>query len=366
MSFEEKTGIVIDNGSSQIKAGFAGDDQPNCVIPNISGSSASGNDHYVGNDAQNKRDILNISCPVYRGIIEKWDEMEKIWHHIFVKELHCTAAGNPVFISESPLSPKSTREGTAKLMFEKFNVSSLYISPDPVLSMYAQGAVSGLVFSSGHGVTSVYPIYEGYPIPEGIRRIDYGGLDITELVSKSLSTTGDKSVGEDIFIAKDIKESLCFVSVDYKKDTMKKTEEVADTYKLPDGRIISLDKARFECTEPFFQPSNFGLEHSGPSALFRKVIMELDVDVRKSLCDNIVLAGGNTKFPGFIERLDNELKECMPKSLPFSIRGQAVDRTNTVWIGMSMVACMSNYKAKWISKQEYEEHGPSVIHKNCV
>ncbi|XP_045215410.2 uncharacterized protein LOC123565617 [Mercenaria mercenaria] len=365
---EEDTGIVIDNGCGKIKAGFAGDDAPRCVIPNIVGSLESNTDYFIGDAAQSKRDVLTIKCPMSRGIIQNWDDMETIWNYIFHNQLHCSPAGKPVFVSEVPLNPGSNREGIAQIMFEKFNFSSLYTAPDPVFSMYAHGSVSGLVFSSGDAVTSVYSIFEGFPVPESVKRIDFGGLDVTELVSTCLSERGYHSLSpcaKDVFTVKDIKEKLCYVSKDYEKEKSKTVEEIAETYKLPDGQTVTLDEARFKCVEPMFQPSLFGLEHEAPATLIRKVIMNGDIDLRKSLCENIVLSGGNTKFPGFVERLKHELDVILPKSLNVNVRAPP-ERINTVWIGMSILASMSNYKAMWITKREYEENGPNIIHRNSV
>lgn len=363
----DDNGIVLDNGCGNIKAGFASEAAPRCSIPNIIGSPISGSDSFVGDKAQNKRDVLKISCPMSRGIIQHWDDMERIWNHVFDTELHSSPNGRPVFISETPLNPKANREGIAKIMFEHFNVSSLYIAPDPVLSMYAHGSISGLVYTSGDAVTSLYPIYEGFPIPNHVKRIEFGGLDITESVSKSLCEKGYNNVSacvNDMFTVRDIKERLCYVPLDYEHER-KKLRETAKTYTLPDGQSISLDEARFQCVEPMFQPSAFGLEHEGQAALIRKVIMDSDIDLRKSLCDSIILSGGNTKFPGFAERVKHELSEVLPTSLGIKVRAPQ-ERSSSVWIGMSIVATMSNYKGMWISKQSYDENGPSVIHRNSI
>ena len=47
----------------------------------------------------------------------------------------------------------------AETMFETFDVPSLYIAGQAVLSCYAAGKISGLVLDLGHGVTSLVPIY---------------------------------------------------------------------------------------------------------------------------------------------------------------------------------------------------------------
>ena len=69
--------LVIDNGSSMIKAGFGGDDAPRTVFPSVVGHTYQQNS-YVGDEAQSKRDVLTLEYPLKRGIITNWDDMEKV------------------------------------------------------------------------------------------------------------------------------------------------------------------------------------------------------------------------------------------------------------------------------------------------
>ena len=88
---EQKKIVVIDNGSDMIKAGFAGEDAPRAVFPTIVGrprhwsamQGYSQKSEYIGNEAMQKRGILNLQYPIASGIIESWCDIEKIWHHTF-------------------------------------------------------------------------------------------------------------------------------------------------------------------------------------------------------------------------------------------------------------------------------------------
>jgi actin len=87
--------VVIDNGSGQCKAGFAGDDAPKSVFPSIVGRPRHHNvmvgvndkENYVGDEAQTKRGMLTLRYPIEHGIINNWDDMEKIWSHTFHHEV---------------------------------------------------------------------------------------------------------------------------------------------------------------------------------------------------------------------------------------------------------------------------------------
>ena len=37
-------------------------------------------DAYVGGEAKSKRDVLIPRCPIERGVVTNWDDMEKVRH----------------------------------------------------------------------------------------------------------------------------------------------------------------------------------------------------------------------------------------------------------------------------------------------
>merc|ERR1712037_720854 len=41
------------------------------------------------------------------------------------------------------------------------------------------------------------------------------------------------------------------------------------------------------------------------------------------------------------------------------------ERKYSVWIGGSILASLSTFQQMWISKQEYDECGPSIVHRKC-
>ena len=95
-------------------------------------------------------------------------------------------------------------------------------------------------------------------------------------------------------------------------------------------------------------------------------IKKCDEDIRKDLYSNIVLSRGNTLFPGFAERMAKEIEILdMQSRLPPKIRVIASDsseRKNSIWRGGSLMASLSTFSNFWISKVEYDEAGPSVVH----
>ena len=113
--------IIIDNGGDTIKSGFSGDDLPVSIMTTIVGEpkfcGKSTKIRYVGNEAQYKRNILTVTSPIKNKIIESWDDMLGIWHHVFNNELKVDMEQHPVLLTEPPINPKSNRERMTQDMF---------------------------------------------------------------------------------------------------------------------------------------------------------------------------------------------------------------------------------------------------------
>merc|ERR1711939_1202687 len=112
---EDVAALVVDNGSGMCKAGFAGDDAPRAVFPSIVGRprhqgvmvGMGQKDCYVGDEAQAKRGILHLQYPIEHGVVNAWEDMEKIWNHTFSDVLHVSPSDHAALLTEAPLNPKS-------------------------------------------------------------------------------------------------------------------------------------------------------------------------------------------------------------------------------------------------------------------
>merc|ERR1712127_693247 len=171
---EDAQTVIIDNGSGMVKAGFAGEDAPRAVFPSVVGrpktqSAMQGvqqKSEYIGDEAMAKRGILNLQYPISAGIVDSWEDMEKVWHHCFYNELRVSPEEQVgVLLTEAPRNPKQNREKMVQIMFETFEVKNVYVALQAVMSLCA----------AGDGVSHTIPVFEGFSIPHAVEKVEIAG-----------------------------------------------------------------------------------------------------------------------------------------------------------------------------------------------
>lgn len=270
-------------------------------------------------------------------------------------------------MAEAPVGPKANREKTTQIMFETFNVPAFYVSLQMVLSLYASGRTTGIVLEMGDGVSHSVPVYQGYALPHAMLRLDLGGRDATDYLMKLLTDKGHSfTTTAEREVVRDIKEKLCYVASDFDQEmqSMNGQDKAEKVYELPDGNVIVVGSERFKCPEAFFKPSLLGTEHAGIHETVYNSIMKCDVDIRNDLYNSVVLAGGSTMFPGMPDRMYKELKALAPCSIALNVVALP-ERKYLAWLGGSVLASLSTFQQMWIAKEEYDEAGPSVVHRKC-
>ena len=73
---------------------------------------------------------------------------------------------------------------------------------------------------------------------------------------------------------------------------------------------------------------------------------------------------GTTMYPGIADRMQKEITSLAPSTMKIKIIAPP-ERKYSVWIGGSILASLSTFQQMWISKQEYDESGPSIVYRKC-
>ncbi|MQM00966.1 hypothetical protein Taro_033710 [Colocasia esculenta] len=396
---DEVSAIVIDLGTHTCKAGYAGEDAPKAVFPSVVGSidqtggvddtkfekdtdsvSELKNDGrqfvtdeakarrklYVGSQALGyRRDYMEVVSPIKDGVIVDWDIVDNIWDHAFRERLLIDPKDHPMLLAEPSANSPQQRERTAELMFENYKVPALFLAKNAVLTSFASGRATSLVFDSGGGSTTVAAVHDGYVLQKAVATSPIGGEFLTECMMKSLENRGivlkprysfkRKEVRPGEFqmidldfpntaesyrlysqrvIAGDVKECVCRVP-DTPYDESAYANIPMTPYELPDGQTIEIGADRFKVPDILFNPSIVQVIES---------INKCDVDIRRELFSSILLAGGTASMQQLKERLEKDLIEEALQAARVKVlaSGNATER-----------------------RFRYEEHGVSYIQRKC-
>ena len=255
-------------------------------------------------------------------------------------------------------------------MFETFNSPAMYVAIQAVLSLYASGRTTGIVFDSGDGVSHTqFPSMRAMLFPMPSLRLDLAGRDSDRLPhensDRDVATPSPPQLSVRSCETSKKSSATSLLTSSKKCNTAASSSSLEKSYELPDGQVITIGNERFRCSRSPCSslPSlEWNLQESTRPAY--NSIMKCDVDIRKDLYANTVLSGGSTMFPGIADRMQKEITALAPPTMKIKIIAPP-ERKYSVWIGGSILASLSTFQQMWISKQEYDESGPSIVHRKC-
>ena len=206
--------IIVDLGTSEIKAGFSGQEKPELCFQNYIGELKSKKNYkenqkmfYVSDDCNIGN--LNIHYPIEHGIFKNSEDISLIFNYIFtnleMKEQQIKA--HPLLISEPLHNPDANIEKIAEILFEKMGVPALIFGTQPLLSLFSTSYTTGVILESGDAITQSCVSFEGYLISSSCLRYDYGGKDVTNVLKILIGKNNHNLNYTDMKIFKNIKEN---------------------------------------------------------------------------------------------------------------------------------------------------------------
>ncbi|OQV06385.1 hypothetical protein CLAIMM_10956 [Cladophialophora immunda] len=461
------TTFVLDDGGYSIKAGFAPSDPVpdtdalrRChIIPN---SIVRSRDRkvYVGSQSE---EITQWSealfrRPVENGQVVSWEAQKEIWDQSFFdervakKDLLVKSPGDTTLIfTEPPNTMPAFQKNADEIIMEEWGFGGYTRVIGPSLNAYndlhplfegASYTKPGndpmadlpmecvLVIDSGYSHTTITPLFNGRPLHRAVRRLDFGGKHLTNLLKEAISVR-HFDLHQDTKIVNDIKEDVCFVSKDFRKDLEKtwkgnttkqrsvpakskdsddamdaeqmvspEDEEIRVDYILPDGiRLLrgfsrphdptpaaarkrkqaavssepdaeismTLGNERFSIPEIIFSPGDIGSKQPGLPDIVMQSLSVLPPLLQVTMLSNVLLVGGNAQIPGFLERLEAELRMRVKTEWMVRVRKMADPITST-WLGGARLASgfPGIVREYGVTREEYLEHGSAWVARRFV
>ncbi|PNY13444.1 actin-related protein 7-like [Trifolium pratense] len=288
-------------------------------------------------------------------------------------------------------------------MFETFNISGFYASEQAVLSLYAVGRISGCTVDIGHGKIDIAPVIEGAVNHIASRRFEFGGTDLTNFLAQELGKS-NPLVNISMSDVEKIKQQYSCCAEDDLAYQKTGNSCPVETHTLPDGQfanlvcvpldlkivewydhrvdleghgpltnflvqVITIGRERYTVGEALFQPSLLGLEAHGIVEQLVRTISTVTSDNHRQLLENTVVCGGTSSMTGFEERFQKESllsssavrptlvkpPEYMPENLT----------TYSAWVGGAILAKVVFPQNQHVTKADYDENGPSIVHRKC-
>ncbi|OBZ77109.1 Actin-like protein 6A [Grifola frondosa] len=413
---DEVSALVIDIGTSSIRAGYAGDDNPKAIIPTSYGylpdAPTTTEDVTMGEAGQNGpslwRDGMRVENPMTNGLIQDFEPIPPLLNHALSEVMRCSASEHPVLVTEAPWNTAANRERMAEIMFEEFQVPAFYIANTGVLNAFAAGKGTALVIDVGQSTASVTPVVDGFVLRKGLQYsalpqlvhahakhlltsptnkrpgiqllphqliatktpVDAGALPRFQVREDRVAGTTDS--WKLWYEAREVDEWIQSVAgvLDQGWNDQAALARGARHYEFPTGYNYYFNgMERYSVGEQFFThspqlvASNPNLPKTIP-ALVSASMNACDPDMRQVLFGNIVLIGGGSLFSGFADRLHNEIERQTPHA-KFHAPGNPTERRYGGWLGGSILASLGTFHQLWISKEEWQEHGKAIVGQRC-
>ncbi|KAK3369067.1 ARP5-like protein [Lasiosphaeria ovina] len=224
---EGQAAIVIDNGSSTVRAGWSFEAKPRLQIPPIMAKyrdrklgrtfSFAGQDCYADTTA---RGHIRNAFEAGTGIVSNWDVTEHVLDHVFIKLGMNGVDGAidmPIVMTEAVANLAYTRKSMTEIIFECYGAPALVYGIDSLFSYRHNKGKTGLVVSSSYSATHMIPVYNSKPMLAQAIRLNWGGWHAAEYLLKliKLKYLGSFPGKLNASQAEAMVRDFCYVSKDY-------------------------------------------------------------------------------------------------------------------------------------------------------
>jgi actin-like protein 6A len=401
--------VVINVGHFETRCGEAGEDTPKSVIPSwvgvsqIAGINTEANNpngmevenpirtnSYSTGDALNVyKEDMRVSSPFVNGGVD-WDlYFELVGQSL--KNLHIDPAERPLMFTEPSATTSQFRTQLIERAFETYKPSGFFVAKEATLTCYASGRATSLVVDSGSQATTVCAVHDGFVLTNSLISSPIAGDSITQALYYNIANkhrtvirpsysfkkkkvqTGNRSSWNvtpnnlnfnETFHNYHVSKVLHDIKMAYCKIPDRGAEAIGIRLdiELPDSSIVPLDGDSIYAPEQMFKTIT---EAQGVHQMVANCIGSCDVDIKKDLFGGVIITGGNTLFPGFVEKLQRNIVPPTMYKLKVIAPTDSAERRFSSWTGGSILGSLGSMHAMWVSKAEYEEIGSLIVEKKC-
>ncbi|KAG0230681.1 Actin- protein 6 [Actinomortierella wolfii] len=246
--------LVVDNGASAIKFGYAGSKAYKSIPNNITRSNTERRT-YIADEIDSCRNFsgLYYRLAFEKGMLTGWDVERQVWDRLFTgKIIECDPSSTNLILSEPIFNLPNIATTYDQMVFEEYGFQAYTRMSAPQMSLYndipalfnqklAQGKKRvdcAVVVDSGYSFTHVVPMWKGKPILVGIRRINVGGKLLTNHLKEIISFRSWNMMDE-THLVNQVKEACCYVSNKFWRDldlcrSNPRKNKIMQHYILPD------------------------------------------------------------------------------------------------------------------------------------
>ena len=402
---DDVNAVVLDVGSANFRAGFAGEDTPRIFQCTTLRYRSDGSDdvdmtrgerpkgvpanYFVASAHSSLREAVSTDGKTGMVDIDK-EVLSDILHYSFRSSsgFRVDPADSPIMLTEPNKTSVKYRKACLETVFEEFNFPAASLLKRAIGSAFAVGKTSGLVVDVGASLTSFAPIYEGFSLQKPLMEFPQIGGDLLDSILdeilkkkkipvspyyKAQPVSEEYLAKSRLAVVRELKHELCRLSLTplsnvagYASWNLQTDEETRG--KLPDGTVVELGGLGQVIPELLFDPtpiraipnmSQFVGSFSGIPTCAIECINSCDVDVRKQVASDLILTGGSSLFSAFPERLAKAMAgsgKCKVTATPVN-----VERMSSSWLGSSILASCATFQQMWVSRGQFEEEGADRV-----
>ncbi|KAJ6574470.1 actin-related protein Arp6 [Mycena capillaripes] len=351
---------------------------------------------YISHELESCKEYSSLSyrLPLEKGYVVDWDAQKAVWDGILSDEvLDVNPTESTILITEPYFNLPKIQEVCDQFIFEEYEFQAqCRATPASLIphgTLFDEPALpspkSMLIVDSGFSFTHIVPLSEGKVIWSAVKRLDVGGKLMTNQL-KELVSFRQWNMMDETYIMNHVKETCCFVTQDFKKhlETCRsgpKGNLIVKEYVLPDltksnagkirepddipldtDQVLIMGNQRVAVPEIIFRPDHIGLEQSGLAETIATSISLIPDDIQGMFWANIGLIGGNTKLPGFRQRLLSELQSLAPVDCDVVLYQSSEPVLDAY---KSAIACVSAsaFPERAVTRAEYLESGSVAVRR---